>query len=224
MADPFPLGRTARLAVLASGRGSNLAALLDAYPPLPAEAADGAAPPVAAVALVISDRHDAGALGLARAAGVPAAHLPFAPDRAAFEAAALAALERAGVDLVVLAGFMRVLSPAFVARWPGRLLNVHPSLLPAFPGLHAVRQALAAGVERSGCTVHFVDAGVDTGPVIVRHEVPVLPDDDEVSLQTRIQAAEHRAYPEAVGAVVRGEIRTDGARVARSPAAVGQRP
>jgi len=201
VADPFPLGRTARVAVFASGRGSNLAALLDAFPPTTA-AADGDA----AVVLVISDRAAAGALDLARRAGVPALHLPFRPDREAFERSAQAELEGARVDLVLLAGFMRVLSPAFVARWPGRLLNVHPSLLPDFPGLHAVRQALDAGAPRTGCTVHFVDAGVDTGPVVARHEVPILPGDDEAGLQARIQAAEHRIYPAAVRRVLRGEV------------------
>ena len=143
-------------------------------------------------------------------AGVAALHLPFGRDRAAFEAAAATELEAAGVDLVALAGFMRVLSPAFVEAWRGRLLNLHPSLLPAFPGLHAVRQALAAGVDRSGCTVHFVDAGVDTGPVILRRAVPVLPGDDEASLQARIQVEEHLAYPAAVRVVLRGEARADG--------------
>jgi phosphoribosylglycinamide formyltransferase 1 len=200
VAEPFPLGRTARLAVFASGRGSNLAALLEAFPPAAAAGGD------AAVALVVSDRAAAGALDLARRAGVPALHVPFRPDRAAFERSALDALEAARVDLVLLAGFMRILSPAFVDRWPGRLLNVHPSLLPDFPGLHAARQALDAGATRTGCTVHFVDAGVDTGPVVARHEVPILPGDDEAGLQARIQAAEHRLYPAAVRHVLRGEV------------------
>jgi phosphoribosylglycinamide formyltransferase 1 len=203
VADRSAWGRPARLAVFASGRGSNLAALLAAFPPFGAvrvgpEAAD------AAVCLVVSDRAGAGALELARAAGVTALHLPFGRDRDAFEAAAERELARAGIDLIALAGFMRILSPAFVERWAGRVLNVHPSLLPAFPGLHAVRQALEAGVSRSGCTVHLVDAGVDTGPVIAREEVPVLPDDDEATLQARIQAAEHRTYPAAVRALLRG--------------------
>ncbi len=198
----FPLGRRARLAVFASGRGSNLAALMAAFPP----AHRRASPAVdASVVLVVSDRRDAGALVLAREAGVRAVHIPFGRDREGFEEAAQRELEQHGVDLIALAGFMRVLSPAFTGAWRGRLLNVHPSLLPAFPGLHAVRQALAAGVDRSGCTVHFVDAGVDTGPVIVRREVPVLPGDDEAALQARIQALEHEAFPAAVRAVLRGE-------------------
>jgi len=201
----FPLGRTARLAVFASGRGSNLAALLAAFPPVPEAAAADEAATEASVALVVCDRAEAGALALARAAGVPAAHLPFGRDRTSFEAAAQRELERHRIDLIALAGFMRILSPGFAAAWRGRLLNIHPSLLPAFPGLHAVRQALAAGVDRSGCTVHFVDAGVDTGPAIERRDVPVLRGDDEDALQARIQAEEHLAYPAAVRAVLRGE-------------------
>ena len=198
----FPLGRPARLAVFASGRGSNLAALMAAFPPVPGPAT---AAPEARVVVVVSDRREAGALALARGAGVSAVHLAFGRDRAGFEAAAQRELERHGVDLIALAGFMRVLSPSFTEAWRGRLVNVHPSLLPAFPGLHAVRQALAAGVDRSGCTVHFVDAGVDTGPVIERREVPVLPGDDEASLQARIQAQEHEALPAALRAVLRGD-------------------
>lgn len=193
----FPLDRPARLAVFASGRGSNLAALLAAFPPT--DAAE------ASVVLVVSDRREAGALTLARDAGVSAVHIAFGRDRETFEAAAQRELERHGIDLIALAGFMRVLSPAFTVAWSGRLVNVHPSLLPSFPGLHAVRQALAAGSDRSGCTVHFVDAGVDTGPVIEQRVVSVLPGDDEASLQARIQAMEHEAFPSALRAVLRGE-------------------
>jgi phosphoribosylglycinamide formyltransferase-1 len=205
--DPgFPLGRAARLAVLASGQGSNLQALLDAFPP------DGGDPD-AAVVVVVSDRADAFALERARRVGVAAHHLAYrrgadgALDRAAFEDATDAVLREHAVDLVALAGFMRILSPAFVARWSGRLLNVHPSLLPAHPGLHAVRQALAQGVRQTGCTVHFVDAGVDTGPVVLQRSVAITPGDDEASLQERVQREEHRAYPDAVRRVVRGEAR-----------------
>lgn len=211
VAEPLVRGRSAHLAVFASGRGSNLAALLSAFPPPGSPHGEAA---IASVRLVISDRRDAGALALARDAGLPALHLPFGRDRDAFEAAAQAELLRARIDLIALAGFMRILSPDFAARWSGRLLNVHPSLLPAFPGLHAVRQALEAGVDRSGCTVHFVDAGVDTGPVVVRREVPVLTGDDEEALQARIQMAEHLAYPEAIRAVLRGETRSAAAPLA----------
>ena len=203
----FPLDRPARLAVFASGRGSNLAALMAAFPAT--DAAEAFATE-ASVVLVVSDRREAGALTLARDAGVSAVHIAFGRDREGFETAAQRELERLGVDLIALAGFMRVLSPGFTAAWRGRLVNVHPSLLPAFPGLHAVRQALAAGADRSGCTVHFVDAGVDTGPAIERREVPVLPGDDEASLQARIQAMEHEAFPSALRAVLRGDASPQG--------------
>lgn len=201
MADgaPFPVGRLARVAVFASGRGSNLASLLRAFPP-------GGDEPLAAVRLVLSDRVNAAALERAREAGVPAMHVPFGRDRVAFETRSDALLREHAIDLVCLAGFMRVLSASFVDDWHGRILNVHPSLLPAFRGLHAQRQALAAGARESGCTVHFVDAGVDTGRPIVQRRVPVLDGDDEATLAARILEQEHRAYPEAVRLVLRGEV------------------
>lgn len=192
----FPLGRPARLAVVASGRGTNLAALIAAFPPGGDEAE---------VALVVSEKASAPALERARGAGVEAAHLPW-DTREAFEERLHGLLAARGVDLVCLAGFMRVLSPAFVDRWHGRLLNVHPSLLPKHRGLHAQRQALEEGVRESGCSVHFVDAGVDTGKVIVQRRVPVLPSDDEEALAARIRTEEHVAYPEAVRLVLRGEV------------------
>ena len=202
----FPLPRPARLAVFASGSGTNLQALLDAFPPTGDD-------PLARVVLVISDRRSARALERARNAGAVAEHVGYprrpdgALDRPAFESTALALLEEHRVDLIALAGFLRIVSPGFVAAWSGRLLNVHPSLLPAFPGLHAVRQALDAGVRQVGCTVHFVDAGVDTGPVIVQRTVGVVAGDTEESLQARVQREEHEAYPEAVRRVLRGEAR-----------------
>ncbi len=201
MAEPvvFPLERQARLAVFASGRGSNLSSLLRAFPPAGDEA-------LAAVRLVVSDRALAPALERARDAGVAAQHVPFGKDREGFEARADASLREHAIDLVCLAGFMRVLSPAFVEAWYGRVVNIHPSLLPAFRGLHPQRQALAAGVKESGCTVHFVDAGVDTGRAIVQRRVPVLEDDDEDTLSARILEQEHVAYPEAVRLVLRGEV------------------
>lgn len=201
MADgaAFPLGRMARVAVFASGRGSNLASLLRAFPP-------GGDEPLAAVRLVLSDRVNAAALERAREAGVPAVHVPFGRDRVAFEARADALLREHAIDLVCLAGFMRVLSASFVGAWHGRIVNIHPSLLPAFRGLHAQRQALAAGARESGCTVHFVDAGVDTGRPIVQRRVPVLEGDDEDALAARILEQEHVAYPEAVRLVLRGEV------------------
>lgn len=188
----FPLGRPARLAVFASGRGSNLASLLAAFPK---------GGELGRVVLVVSNKADAPALEKARAAGVEAVYLPFA-TREAFEQGARGLLERWRVDLICLAGFMRLLSTEFVSAYAGRILNIHPSLLPAFPGLHAQRQALEAGVRETGCTVHWVDAGVDTGPVLVQRAVPVLPGDDEASLSARILAEEHRLYPEAVRRVL----------------------
>ena len=174
-----------RVAVLISGRGSNLQALIDA-------AADPAYP--AEIVLVLSDRPDAA--GLARAARAGIKHQALAhPDRAAFAAAADTALKQAGAELVALAGYMRILDAGFVAAWRDRLVNIHPSLLPAFPGLHAQRQALMAGVKIAGCTVHFVRQEVDSGPIIAQAAVPVHNGDDEELLAARILAAEHRLYP-----------------------------
>jgi phosphoribosylglycinamide formyltransferase 1 len=200
VAETFPLGRPARLAVFASGRGSNLGSLLAAFPPTGEE-------PLGALALVVSDRAAALALARAAAAGVAAEHVPFGRDREGFERATQGLLERHAIDLVCLAGFMRVLSGPFTERWYGRLLNVHPSLLPAFRGLAAPRQAIEAGVRVSGCTVHFVDAGVDSGRIVAQRAVPVHGDDDESSLADRILVEEHVAYPEAVRLVLRGEAR-----------------
>ncbi len=197
MTTSFPLGRPARIAVLASGRGSNLEALLQAF---------GPDEPLGRVELVISNRASAAALDKARAAGVEALHIAYR-DGKAFEEDAGRALDAAGIDLICLAGFMRILSPAFVRRYRGRLLNVHPSLLPAFRGLHAQRQALEAGVRESGCTVHFVDEGVDTGGVVVQRRVPVLAGDTEGTLAERIRVEEHRAFPEAVRKVLTGRAR-----------------
>ena len=201
-APRFPLGRTARIAVMASGRGSNLASLLAAFPP-DAKQADDA---LGSVALVISNTVDAPALERAREAGVAAHHVRWdgAAGRDDFERRVTDLLEGAEIDLVCLAGFMRLLSPEFTARYRGRLLNIHPSLLPDFRGLHAQRQALAAGATEAGCTVHFVDAGIDTGPVVVQRRVPVLPGDTEETLSMRILAVEHEAYPAAVTAVLTG--------------------
>lgn len=195
-----------RVGVLASGRGTNLQALLDA-------AADPGFP--ARVVIVIADREDAAALRRAAAAGVPAVFLdPKAhADRASYDAALSARLEAESVGLVCLAGFMRVLGPAFVRAWRGRLMNIHPSLLPAFPGLHAQRQALDYGVKVAGATVHFVDEGVDTGPIILQAAVPVEPGDTEESLAARILVEEHRLYPEAVRLFAEGRLLVDGRKV-----------
>ncbi len=193
-----------RVGVLISGRGSNLQALIDAGagPAYPAE-----------IVLVISNRHDAP--GLARAARAGIAHRTLAqPSREVFAAEVDAALRQSGVELVALAGFMRILDTAFVEAWRDRLVNIHPSLLPAFPGLHPQRQALAAGVRFSGCTVHFVRPAIDTGPIIAQAVVPVHATDDEVLLSERILAAEHRLYPMAVRLFADGRLRIRGETVA----------
>ncbi len=189
-----------KFGVLISGRGSNLQALIDA-------AADPAYP--AEIALVISNRPDAAGLDRAAAAGIAHRTIPH-PSREAFAAAADAALRECGAELVALAGFMRLLDTTFVEAWRDRLVNIHPSLLPAFPGLHAQRQALAAGVRFSGCTVHFVRPEVDTGPIIAQAAVPVHPQDDEAALSARILRAEHRLYPMAVRLFAEGRLRVVG--------------
>jgi phosphoribosylglycinamide formyltransferase-1 len=195
-----------RVAVLASGRGSNLAAIFDACrrPEFPAR-----------VVVAVSDREDAPALARARQEGVDAVFVDprASADRAAYDAALAAALERYRPGLVCLAGFMRLLGPAFVGAWAGRLMNVHPSLLPAFPGLHAQRQALAYGVKVAGATVHFVDGGIDSGPVIAQACVAVRPDDTEASLSARILVEEHRLYPAAIRLFAEGRLTLEGRRV-----------
>ncbi len=195
-----------RVGVLASGRGSNLQALLDACgrPDFPAE-----------VVVVISDRETALALARAAVARVPGVVVnpKDHPDRAAYDAALLARLAEHRVDLTCLAGFLRILGPVFVRSLAGRLMNVHPSLLPAFPGLAAQRQALEHGVKIAGATVHFVDEGVDTGAIIMQASVPVHEDDSEPSLAARILAEEHRLYPEAVRLFALGCLRIEGRRV-----------
>ena len=196
-----PILGDVRIGVLVSGSGSNLQALIDA------EAAD--------IAVVISDRPTAGALGRASSAGIPTECVPWGdyPDRHAFSEALCDVAERHGAGGLVLAGFMRILGPAAIARFPNAILNVHPALLPAFPGAHAVPHALGYGVTVTGATVHFVDEEVDHGPIISQEPVPVLPGDDEASLHARIQAVEHRIYPEAVRAFVEGRLRVVGRQV-----------
>jgi len=176
-----------RIVILISGRGSNMEAILEARLP-------------ARVAAVISNDPDAKGLATARAHGVTTAVVPHRgfPDRTAFETALAAAIDAHRPDLVVLAGFMRILTDDFVRRYAGRLVNIHPSLLPAFPGLHTHRQALAAGVRIHGCTVHFVTPALDNGPIIVQAAVPVLPDDSEDTLAARVLRQEHRIYPQVI--------------------------
>lgn len=186
-----------RLGVLISGRGSNLQAILRAI-------ADGRLS--ASVALVISNREDAGGLEIARAAGVPAlvlSHRAF-PDREAFDEALAAKLAEAGVSLVCLAGFMRILGPRFFERFRGPVLNVHPSLLPSFIGVDAAGQALAHGVKIAGATVHLVTTELDAGPIVLQAAVPVLDDDTVETLSARILVEEHRIYPEAISRVLGG--------------------
>ncbi len=193
-----------KLGVLISGRGSNLAALIaaSADPFYPAE-----------VALVISNRDGAAGLAHAERANIPHAVLPHRePSDFAREAGAL--LRRSGVELVCLAGFMRILDAHFVESWRDRMVNIHPSLLPAFPGLHAQRQAIAAGVRFSGCTVHFVRAEVDSGPIIAQGIVPVCEGDDEEALSARILEVEHRLYPLAVKLIAEGRVKIAGGTVA----------
>ena len=189
-----------RTAILISGRGSNMGALLEAARPgdFPAE-----------IALVLANRADAGGLTLAAAAGVPTAVVPsrdYGRDRAAHEAAVQAVLEQHGVQLVCLAGYMRLLTPYLVGLWAGRMLNIHPSLLPAFPGLDTHARALAAGVKLHGCTVHWVTEGMDEGPILAQAAVPVLPGDDEATLAARVLAQEHLLYPAALRQAAGGAV------------------
>jgi len=206
MGDSEARAKRTRTAVLISGRGSNLAALIDAC----------VSPDAAAeIALVISNRPDAGGLEHARAAGLAAEIVDHRRFRARdeFDRFMSGRLEANEIRLVCLAGFMRVLGSWFTERWQGRLLNIHPSLLPAFPGLDTHRRALAAGVRFSGCTVHFVRAEVDAGPIIVQGVVPVRPDDTPETLAARVLEAEHRCYPLALDLVASGRARVEGDRV-----------
>lgn len=198
-----------RVAVLASGGGSNLQALLDA------EAAGALGP--ARVVRVLSNVPGAGALARAEARGVPAAVMDHRgyPSREAYDAAVRGLLRADAVELVVLAGFLRIVTPTLLDAFPDRVVNVHPSLLPAFPGLHAQAQCLAYGAKLAGCTVHFVDAGTDTGPIIAQAAVAVHDDDTEASLSARILAEEHRLLPAAVRDLALGRLRRDGRRVRR---------
>jgi phosphoribosylglycinamide formyltransferase-1 len=192
-----------RIVILISGRGSNMQAIVrrcaqDGWP--------------AQVAAVIANRSDAAGLAFAREHGIATAvveHRAHA-SREAFDHALAAAIDAQRPDLVVLAGFMRILGPGFVRRYDGRLLNIHPSLLPAFPGLHTHRRVLEAGCKVSGATVHFVTADLDHGPIVMQSVVPVLAGDDEASLAERVLATEHRIYPRSVEWFVRGSLRVDG--------------
>lgn len=194
---------TLRVGVLASGSGSNFQALIDAR---------------VEIAVLICNVPGAKCLDRAKAAGIDAVvldHKTF-DSREAYDAALVAELSKRQVQLVCLAGFMRLLTPGFLAAFPQKVLNVHPSLLPAFPGVHSAKQALDYGVKVTGCTVHFVDEGTDTGPIVAQAAVPVLETDDEVALQARIQVEEHRLFPAVVAAYAQGKIRLQGRKVVRA--------
>lgn len=196
-----------RVAILISGRGSNMAALIQA-----AKAPEFSAQ----IALVLSNKPEAGGLEIARNEGIATAiieHKTFGKDREAFDAAMQAELERHGIELVALAGFMRLLTPAFCAAWCGRMINVHPALLPSFKGLDTHQRALDAGVKLHGCTTHFVTPGMDEGQIILQAAVPVLDNDTESTLAARVLAEEHRIYPETLRLLASGALRIEGQRV-----------
>lgn len=206
-----------KLGVLISGRGSNLRALIDACagPAYPAE-----------IVIVVSNRPDAQGLERARAADIPTRvieHTAYG-DRESFDRDVNAALRAAGVELICLAGFMRLLSAWFVGQWPDRVVNIHPSLLPAFKGTDSHAQVLAAGVEVSGCSVHFVRTEMDAGPIILQAEVPVLPDDGEDSLAARVLTAEHQCYPRAVRLIAENRVTVEAGRVVIADSKEATRP
>ena len=194
------------LGVLCSGRGSNLQSIMEA-------AAAGKIN--AQIGIVLADKPEAKALQRAKDAGIKAVCVDRKQyaSRQEFEEALAAELEKAGVTLVILAGFMRILSPYFVRKFAGRILNIHPSLLPSFGGAHAHRDVLAYGVKVSGCTVHFVDEGMDSGPIILQAAVPVLDDDTEDTLAARVLEQEHLIYPKAIALVADGKVKIEGRKV-----------
>ena len=195
-----------RLGVLASGGGTNLQSIID-------RCQDQSL--AAEIAVVISNNPEAGALQRAVKAGIPQKcinHRNFA-SREEFDQAVVTALKESGVDLVVLAGFMRIISDVFLDAYPMRIINIHPALLPAFPGLHVQRKAIEYGAKFSGCTVHFVDGGVDTGPIVIQGVVPILDNDTEETLAARILVEEHRIYPKAIQLFAEGRLQVTGRRV-----------
>ncbi len=196
-----------RLGILISGRGSNFQAIHDAI-------RDGRLE--AEIAVVLSNRASAEGLQIAKERGLKSVSLPSKGlDRTVYDRLVVDELRNNGVDIVCLAGFLRLLSAEFIQAFPYRILNIHPSLLPAFPGLDAQHQALTHGVKITGCTVHFVDEQLDSGPIILQAAVPVLDDDTDETLAARILAEEHRIYPEAIAAVIRGHYKISGRRVIR---------
>jgi phosphoribosylglycinamide formyltransferase-1 len=200
---------TKRLGVLLSGRGSNFEALADSV--------DAGRIPDAEISVVVSNREGAPGIERARARNIAARVIPSKGlEREAFDRQVVALLQEHRVELVCLAGYMRLLSPYFVAAFPNRILNIHPSLLPAFPGLESQKQALEYGAKFAGCTVHFVDENLDAGPIILQAAVPVRDDDTEASLSQRILREEHRIYSEAVTLVLAGKFKITGRRVTRT--------
>lgn len=197
-----------KIGVLGSGAGSNMQSIVDAI---------AAGELDAEIRIVLADKADAKILERARRAGIPARYLDCAPYRTKLEGPAedrcIEMLREAGVDTIALAGFMRIVKPKLLAAFPGRIINIHPALLPAFPGVESWRQALDYGCKVAGVTVHFVDAGTDSGPIIVQKCVPVAEDDTPASLHARIQVQEHLAYPEALRIVASGRYRVEGRRV-----------
>jgi phosphoribosylglycinamide formyltransferase-1 len=201
-----------RIGVLLSGRGSNFEALADSV--------SAGRIPNAEIAVVISNQPNAAGLQKAETRGIPTRMIPSKGlQREAYDRQVVAVLQEHKVDLICLAGYMRLLSPYFVAAFPQKILNIHPSLLPSFPGLESQKQALDHGVKFAGCTVHFVDENLDAGPIILQAVVPVLDTDDEQTLSARILKEEHRIYSEAVKFILEGKYRIEGRRVMRTAAA-----
>ncbi|HOE63416.1 MAG TPA: phosphoribosylglycinamide formyltransferase [Candidatus Sumerlaeota bacterium] len=197
-----------RVAIFVSGRGSNMEAILN-------EKKKGNLPN-AEIALVLSDKADAPALEKANAAGVKTVFVdskPYRKNREGYDAEVLKVLREHNIEFIVLAGFMRIITPVLIEAFSHRIINIHPALLPAFPGLHAQKQALDYGVKVSGCTVHFVDAGMDTGPIILQTAIPVNPDDTEDTLSARILEFEHRLLPRALDLATSRRLRVDGRKV-----------
>lgn len=207
--------RKLKLGILASGGGTNLQTIIDQCQQQKIDAE---------ITLVLSNNPDAGALERAEKAGLPNIcinHREFA-DRQSFDRAVVATLQEAGAELIVLAGFMRIISEVFVTAFPQRIINIHPALLPAFPGLHVQKKALEYGARFAGCTVHFVDTGVDTGPIIIQAVVPILDEDSEESLSARILQQEHQIYPKAIQLIAEGRVTIEGRRVRIESAPVAE--
>lgn len=208
-----------RIGILLSGRGSNFLAIADAIDQAGSDSASVSPLRDVQISIVISNRADAPGIAAARTRGLSTSVIEArGRQRAEHDAEIVSLLQERGVELICLAGYTRLLSPAFIAAFPHRILNIHPSLLPAFPGLHAQREALDYGVSITGCTVHFVDEELDHGVIVLQRTVPVFQDDDEAKLSARILEQEHLAYPEALARVLSGQYRAVGRRyILRTP-------